>query len=55
MVPDFESLHHTETQLSYQAQFQSGSAGKESACIEGDAGLIPWSGRFPGLGYGNLL
>jgi len=27
-----------------------GSAGKESACNEGDLGLIPGSGRSPGEG-----
>ena len=34
------------------------SAGKESACNAGDtgdAGLIPGSGRSPGVGNGNLL
>ena len=27
--------------------FPCGSAGKETACNEGDLGSIPWSGRFP--------
>ena len=31
------------------------SNGKESACIAGDLGSIPGSGRFPGEGTGNLL
>ena len=31
------------------------SDGKESACQEGDAGLIPGSGRSPGEGNGNPL
>ena len=32
-----------------------GSDGKESACNEGDLGLIPGLGRFPGEGNGNPL
>ena len=35
--------------------FPSGSDGKESACDEGDPGLIPGLGRSPGGGYGNPL
>ena len=35
--------------------FPEGSAGKESACNTGDAGLIPGSGRSPGGGNGNPL
>ena len=35
--------------------FPAGSDGKESACIVGDLGLIPGSGRSPGGGYGNPL
>ena len=31
--------------------FHGGSAGNESACNEGDQGLIPGLGRFPGEGY----
>ena len=30
-------------------------SGKESACSAGDPGSIPGSGRFPGVGNGNLL
>ena len=30
--------------------FSGGSDGKESACSEGDPGLIPGSGRSPGKG-----
>ena len=30
-------------------------SGKESACSEGDQGLIPGLGRSPGEGNGNLL
>ena len=33
--------------------FPGGSAGKEFTCIEGDLGLIPGLGRFPGEGHGN--
>ena len=33
--------------------FPGGSDGKESACKEGDMGLIPGSGRSPGEGNGN--
>ena len=32
-----------------------GTDGKESACNEGDLGLIPRSGRSPGGGHGNPL
>ena len=32
--------------------FSGGSAGKESACNEGDLGLIPGLGRCPGEGIG---
>ena len=35
--------------------FPGGSAGKESACNEGDLGSIPGLGRFPGEGNGNPL
>ena len=35
--------------------FPSGSAGKESTCNAGDAGLIPGLNRSPGGGYGNPL
>ena len=33
--------------------FPGGSDGKESACSEGDLGLIPGSGRSSGEGNGN--
>ena len=32
--------------------FPGGSVGKESACIEGDLGLLPGLGRSPGEGKG---
>ena len=32
--------------------FSGSSAGKESACIAGDPGLLPGSGRSPGEGIG---
>ena len=35
--------------------FPGGSGGKESACNEGDLGLIPGLGRSPGGGHGNPL
>ena len=35
--------------------FPGGSDGKESACNEGDLGLIPGLGRFPGGEHGNPL
>ena len=35
--------------------FSGGSNGKESACNEGDSGLIPALGRTPGEGSGNRL
>ena len=34
-------------QLSHPLGFPCGSAGKESACNEGDLGLIPWVGKIP--------
>ena len=35
--------------------FPGGSEGKASACIVGDLGLIPRSGRSPGEGNGTPL
>ena len=35
--------------------FPGGSDGKESACNAGDPGLVPRSGRSPGVGNGNPL
>ena len=35
--------------------FPGGSDSKESACNEGDLGLIPGLGRSPGEGHGNPL
>ena len=35
--------------------FPGGSAGKESACIVGDLGLIPGLGRSHGGGHGHPL
>ena len=37
------------------ARFPGGSAGKESACKEGDPGLISGLGRSPGEGNGSPL
>ena len=39
-----------EARLRKPLGFPGGSAGKESACNEGDLGFIPGSGRFPGEG-----
>ena len=36
----------------YCSGFPGGLAGKESACNEGDLGLIPGLGRSPGEGKG---
>ena len=38
-----------------KVDFPGDSDGKESACNEGDPGLIPGSGRSPGEGNGNVL
>ena len=35
--------------------FSGNSAGKESACIAGDLGLIPGLGRSPAGGHGKPL
>ena len=42
------------TRMSYKG-IACGSAGKESACSEGDLGLIPGLGRSPGEGNGYSL
>ena len=39
----------------YLWDFPCGSAGKESACNEGDLGSIPGLGRYPGEGKGYPL
>ena len=41
--------------LSVARGFADGSAGKESACNEGDLGSIPGLGRSPGERYGYPL
>ena len=41
--------------MNFPPHFPGGSDGKESACNAGDLGLIPWFGRSPGEGNGNLL
>ena len=38
-----------------EKNFPGGSGGEESACNEGDLGLIPGSGRSPGEGNGYPL
>ena len=45
-------IWYSKEQLS---PFPGGSAGKESASIAGDQGLIPGWGRSPGEGNGNPL
>ena len=45
----------TELKLNAWFVFSGGSDGKESACNEGDLGLIPWLGRSSGRGHGNQL
>jgi len=35
--------------------FSGDSDGKEFTCNVGDLGSIPWLGRCPGGGHGNLL
>ena len=47
--------HYVYSSLIYSMGFPDGSAGKESACSMGDAGLLPGSGRFPGEGNGYSL
>ena len=49
--PALPVLHH----LPEFAQIPCGSAGKESACNEGDLGSIPRLGRSPGEGKGYPL
>ena len=46
---DLQRVGHTHT-LVYIKGFPCGSAGKESACNEGDLSLIPGLGRSPGEG-----
>ena len=41
--------------VSSEKGFPGGSDGKAAACIAGDLGLIPGSGRSPGEGNGNPL
>ena len=46
---------HTHTQNVELLGFPAGSEVKASACIAGDLGSIPESGRSPGEGNGNPL
>ena len=43
----------THTLFNRSLGFTGGSAGKNPPAKAGDAGSIPWSGRFPGEGNGN--
>ena len=45
----------TSTLKKLKMGFSGGSDSKESACNEGDMGVIPGSGRSPGVGSGNSL
>ena len=45
--------HKIHPYISVFMGFPDGSGGKETACNEGDAGLIPGSGRSPGRRNGN--
>ena len=57
MILDFCSENHSELMLKMQVPkgFPCGSAGKESACNEGDLGSIPGLRRSPGEGKGDPL
>ena len=53
-----EEFHGVEKSWDTTEQFSGfpgRSEGKESACNEGDLGLIPGLGRSPGGGHGNPL
>ena len=50
MIKDFEKNSLPLWLASLVAGLPCGSAGKESACNEGDLGLIPGLGRSPGGG-----
>ena len=52
-VTDFEDCFLTYFMHSKPLlDFPGGSDGKDSACNVGDPGLIPGSGRYPGIGNG---
>ena len=46
---------HYIYEYTHSWEFPWGSAGEESTCDEGDLGLIPGVGRFPGEGKGYPL
>ena len=46
-------MHYLQSGIKWG--FLGGSASKDSACNEGDLGLIPGLGRSPGEGKGYLL
>ena len=50
-----EALGQTLERNLFYFSLLGGSDGKEPACIVGDLGLIPESGRSPGEGNGNML
>ena len=51
----FSVVEHTGGFMWSLRGFLGGSDGKESACNAGDPGLVPRSGRSPGVGNGNPL
>ena len=53
--PGIEAGSHIHNRVVYKIDFPGGSDGKESACNEGDLGLIPGFGRYPGKRNGNPL
>ena len=46
---------HTHTQATFHMDFPGGSVVKNPSTSAGDSGLIPGSGRSPGVGNGNPL
>ena len=55
VLPPCATLHSYFLSHFLTLGFPCGSAGKESACNEGDPGLIPGLGRSPGEGKGYPL
>ena len=51
----YSKNEYYQTHIMVPMGFPSSSAGKESACNEGDPGSIPASGRSPGDGIGYPL
>ena len=53
--PSTNYVHSNFISVTRKVGFPGGSAGKESACNEGDHGSVAGSGRSPGGGHGNPL